>query len=145
LQSNSAFALNESQQNEGRIFTFNHHQHSKKGKMAGIFTIFEKKNPMNPEADANRNTGVKCTGDVTLKLSGREISIRCSVTCTDALAVSGDSTQVLTEHLSEGRIVCFGDFGLFQIGIGSNGAIKEEFFYRLIIKKRRFGLTRAVI
>jgi hypothetical protein len=52
----------------------------KKGKMAGTFTIFEIKNPMNSEADAILYAGVKYAGDVTLKSSDREVSGCCAVT-----------------------------------------------------------------
>jgi hypothetical protein len=56
--------------------------------MAVQITIFERKDTMNPEADVNRYTGVKCTGDVTLKSSNREMFKCRTVTRADALAVS---------------------------------------------------------
>jgi hypothetical protein len=55
--------------------------------MAVQFTIFETRNQMNPESDANRYVYIKSTEDVTLESSEWEISERCSVTRTDILAV----------------------------------------------------------
>jgi predicted histone-like DNA-binding protein len=105
--------------------------------MAVKFTVFERKNPMNPSADAKWYAGTKSDGEVTLKSPGREISGRCTVTHADTLAVLEGLTQVLTENSAEGRIVRFGDFGSFRIGIGSNGAIKEELFHQSMIRTRK--------
>ncbi|MDR1224983.1 MAG: hypothetical protein LBL07_19200 [Tannerella sp.] len=37
-------------------------------------------------------------------------------------------TQVLTEQLSDGKIVRFGDFDSFQVGVGSWGAETKEIY-----------------
>jgi hypothetical protein len=50
----------------------------KKEKIAGKFTIFEKRDPINLEVDANRYAGVKCTENTTFKSSGRKIYKRGS-------------------------------------------------------------------
>jgi hypothetical protein len=59
--------------------------------MTAKFAIFEQKKSMNPEPNTNRYAGVKCSGDVTLKSSEREIFKHCTVTRADALAVSDAS------------------------------------------------------
>jgi nucleoid DNA-binding protein len=46
-------------------------------------------------------------------------------------------TQVLTEQLSEGKIVRFGDFGSFQVGIGSSGGETKEKHNVSLIKSKK--------
>ena len=101
------------------------------------YTVKEKKNPLNAEKAGYRYAIAKSTGDVTFKSLGKEISRRCTVTTADTLAVLEGLTQVLSEHLAEGRIVRIGDFGSFRIGIGGEGAIKEELYRPTMIKKKK--------
>ena len=109
--------------------------------MAVKFTVYEKKNPQDLNAAPKWYAGVKCDGDVTLKSLGKEISKRCTVTHADTLAVLEGLTQVLVENLADGRIVRFGDFGSFRIGIGSEGAVKEEFFHQSMIRTKKVRFT----
>lgn len=44
------------------------------------------------------------------------------------LAVLNDLNKILIKHLSEGKIVRFGDFGSFQVSISSIGAETEAKF-----------------
>jgi predicted histone-like DNA-binding protein len=55
----------------------------------------------------------------------------------DTLAVLEALTQVLTMRLDEGKIVRFGDFGSFQVAVGSTGAESEEKFSTSLIKTRK--------
>ena len=79
----------------------------------------------------------KSTGEVTLKALGKEITQRSTVNHADTLAVLESLTQLLVERLAEGKIVRFGDFGAFQITLGSSGADKEEHFSTSLIKSKK--------
>jgi predicted histone-like DNA-binding protein len=72
-----------------------------------------------------------------LKALGKEITQRSTVNHADTLAVLEALTQVLTDQLAEGKIVRFGDFGSFQIGIGSGGAESKEKFTSSLIKTKK--------
>ncbi|MDR2835032.1 MAG: HU family DNA-binding protein [Bacteroidales bacterium] len=85
------------------------------------YKVVEKSNPGNPTAPKKWYAMAKSTGETTLKALGKEITQRSTVNQADTLAVLEALTQVLTEHLSEGKIVRFGDFGSFQISISGEG------------------------
>jgi hypothetical protein len=59
--------------------------------MAGKFTIFEKRKPINPEADVNRYADIKFKVNVTFKSSGKGNIQALHRNAADALAVSGAS------------------------------------------------------
>lgn len=101
------------------------------------YTVKEKKNPLDAEGTSKWYAIAQSTGEVSFKSLGKEISRRCTVTSADTLAVLEGLTQVLSEHLSEGRIVRFGDFGSFRIGIGGEGAVKEEFYRSSMIQTKK--------
>jgi predicted histone-like DNA-binding protein len=46
-------------------------------------------------------------------------------------------TEVLAEHLADGKIVRFGDFGAFQVSIGSSGAETADKFHPSLIKSKK--------
>lgn len=50
------------------------------------------------------------------------------------MAVLNDLTKVLSRHLSDGKIVRFGDFGSFQISVSSEGAETASKFNANMIK-----------
>ena len=45
------------------------------------------------------------------------------------VAVLNDLTKILKRHLENGEIVRFGDFGSFQVTLGSSGAETEAKFH----------------
>jgi predicted histone-like DNA-binding protein len=91
--------------------------------MAVKFIIVEKSNPGNPEAPKKWYAATKANGELTFCDLSREIAGGAStVSDTDMLAVLKELVKVLCRHLANGEIVRFGDFGSFQISLGSDGA-----------------------
>ena len=50
------------------------------------------------------------------------------------MAVLNDLIKVLSRHLSNGKIVRFGDFGSFGLTLSSEGADTEQAFNSKLIK-----------
>jgi predicted histone-like DNA-binding protein len=105
--------------------------------MAVKIVVAEKGNPLNPEAPKKWYASAKSTGEISIKSLGKDITQRCTVNHADTLAVLEALTQVLTERLDEGKIVRFGDFGSFQVAVGSAGAESEEKFSTSMIKTKK--------
>ena len=105
--------------------------------MSVKYNLSERANPQDPTAPKKWYATAKSTGETTLKSLGKEITQRSTVNHADTLAVLEALTQVLTEHLSDGRIVRFGDFGSFQVSIGSQGAETAEKFNASFIKSKK--------
>jgi predicted histone-like DNA-binding protein len=105
--------------------------------MSVKYAIVEKGNPQKPEEPKKWYASARSTGDVTLKTLGKEITQRSTVNHADTLAVLEALTQVLTTQLGEGKIVRLGDFGSFQIGVGSAGAETKEQYTTSLIKSKK--------
>ncbi|MDY3316487.1 HU family DNA-binding protein [Riemerella anatipestifer] len=91
------------------------------------FTVIQKGNPSKPEEPKKYYASAKASGEVTFRSLSKEIAQgSTTVSDTDVLAVLNDLTKVLSKHLSDGKIVRFGDFGSFQISISSEGAETED-------------------
>ena len=102
--------------------------------MAINYVLVERGNPQKPEEPKKFYAQAKSTGSVTLKELGKEITQRSTVNHADTLAVLEALTQVLADNLSAGKIVRLGDFGTFQISVGSEGADTEKEFTSNLIK-----------
>ncbi|MDR1340504.1 MAG: HU family DNA-binding protein [Prevotellaceae bacterium] len=103
--------------------------------MAVPYVIIPRGNPGNPAAPKKYYAQAKASGEVSLKKLGREISEgSTTVSDTDVIAVLNDLTKVLKRHLDNGEIVRLGDFGAFQLTIGSEGADTAEKFNASLIK-----------
>ena len=106
--------------------------------MAVSYVVVGRGNPLKPENPKKFYAQAKASGEVTLKRLSREIAKgSTTVSDTDVLAVLNDLTKMLTRHLSEGRIVRFGDFGAFQITVSSTGAETESKFNASLIDKAK--------
>ena len=102
--------------------------------MAVKYSVTEKGNPLQPEQPKKWYANAKSAGDVTLRALGKEIAARSTVSPADTQAVLVALTEVLTEHLSDSKIVRLGDFGAFQVSVGSAGAETEAKFNASLIK-----------
>ena len=100
-------------------------------------TITEKGNPLQPQQPKKWHAQAKSTGDATLRALSKEIAARSTVAPADTLAVLTALTEVATEHLANGKIVRLGDFGAFQVSIGSTGAETKEKFHVSMIKSKK--------
>ncbi|MDR1878814.1 MAG: HU family DNA-binding protein [Bacteroidales bacterium] len=112
--------------------------------MSVKYVVTEKGNPLRPEEPKKWYATAKSTGEVSLRALGKEITQRCTVNHADTLAVLEALTQVLTDKLEDGKIVRFGDFGSFQVGIGSTGAEKEDKFTPSLIKTKKVAFRPGV-
>jgi len=105
--------------------------------MSVKYVVSENSNPQDLTAPRKWYAKAKSTGDVSLKELSKEITQRSTVNSADTLAVLDVLTQVLTEHLNRGEIVRFGDFGSFQVTLGSEGAATEDKFNSTLIKNTK--------
>jgi len=85
----------------------------------------QRKNPLNKTAAEKYYVSTQSTGEVTLEQMSEMISEKCTLTETDVLAALTALTKEMTVHLMEGKIVRFGTFGSFQLGISSTGVETE--------------------
>jgi predicted histone-like DNA-binding protein len=107
---------------------------SNKKTMSVKYTVSERGNPLNPEQPRKWYANAKSAGNTTLRTLGREIATRSTISPADTQAVLVALTEVLAEHLAEGKIVRLGDFGAFQMSVSSEGAEAEEKFNASLIK-----------
>jgi predicted histone-like DNA-binding protein len=105
--------------------------------MSVKYTVTEKSNPLKPGEPKKWYANAKSTGDTTLRMLGKEIAARSTVSPADTQAVLVALTEVLAEHLSEGKIVRLGDFGAFQVSISSEGAPSAEKFNASMVKNQK--------
>ncbi|MFY1046383.1 HU family DNA-binding protein [Chryseobacterium sp. GP-SGM7] len=99
------------------------------------YTLSEKGNPADQSAPKKFYATAKSTGEVTFRSLSKEIAgASTTVSDTDVLAVLNDLSKALAKHLSEGRIVRFGDFGSFSMRLSSEGAESAEKFNSSMIK-----------
>ena len=108
------------------------------------YVISEKGNPLKPAEPKKWYASAKSDGDVSLKALGKDITQRSTVNPADTAAVLEALTQVLVERLAEGKIVRFGDFGAFQVTIGSAGAESAEKFNASLIKTKKVTFRPGV-
>jgi predicted histone-like DNA-binding protein len=101
------------------------------------YVLLEKGNPSKPEEVKKWYVTAKSNGEVSLKAISKTIAQRSSVNYVDTTSVLKTLMQVLSEQLDKGKIVRLGDFGSFQIGIGSEGAEVKEKFTTTLIKSRK--------
>ena len=102
--------------------------------MAVKFTVNERINPSNLQEPKKWYALAKSTGETTLRTLGKEIAARSTVSPADTQAVLVALTEVIVEHLADGKIVRLGDFGTFQVHVSSNGAETEAKFHASLIK-----------
>lgn len=94
--------------------------------MPVIFKPVEKGNPADKSAPKKFYAQAVKSGEVNFRSLGKEIAAgSTTVSDTDVMAVLNELAKAMVHHLSEGRIVRFGDFGSFQIGLTSEGADTE--------------------
>lgn len=113
--------------------------------MAVKYVLTKKGNPSDPQAPKKVYAQAKGDGEVTFKKLSKEIAEgSTTVSDSDVLAVLNDLSKSLKRHLSEGRIVRFGDFGTFQMSISSEGAETEEKFHSALIKGGKIAFRPGV-
>ncbi len=113
--------------------------------MAITYVVNQKTNPRDASAPRKFYATAKARGNVTLRKLSKEIAQgSTTVSDTDVLAVLNDLTKILRRHLSEGRIVRFGDFGTFQVSLSSEGADTEKKFHSSLIRKAKINFRPGI-
>ncbi len=113
--------------------------------MAVKYSVSEKGNPLKPAEPKKWYATAKSAGELTFRQLSKEISEgSTTVSDTDVLAVLNDLTKILRRHLENGEIVRFGDFGSFQISIGSSGAESEAKFHASYIKTKKVAFRPGI-
>ncbi|MCL2130840.1 MAG: HU family DNA-binding protein [Lentimicrobiaceae bacterium] len=106
--------------------------------MAVKYVLAERKIPLKPEGEKKWYAQAKSGGELTFRKLGKEIAEgSTTVSDTDVMAVLNDLVKILRRHLDNGEIVRFGDFGSFQVTLGSTGVEKQEEFHASMIKSKR--------
>ena len=83
-------------------------------------------NPQDQAAPKKYYVSTKSAGEIDLEAMSTNISEKCTLTEPDVLAVLSALTTEMTTQLMEGKIVRFGSFGSFQLGISSKGVDSEN-------------------
>jgi len=97
----------------------------------------QRPNPQDATAARKYYVSTQSSGEVSLEEMSESISEKCTLTETDVLAALTALTKEMTTHLMDGKIVRFGTFGSFQLGLSSNGVETEVESSRLQVKKAR--------
>lgn len=84
------------------------------------------------------------TGEIDLYELGKELSERTTVSRVDAEAVLSGFADLISDRLSEGKIVRLGNFGAFRISINSRGEEASQDVTSRSIKKGRVLFRPAV-
>jgi len=106
--------------------------------MAIRYSVSERVNPLKREAQKKWYAKARANGELTFRKLSKEIAAgSTTVSDTDVMAVLNDLTKILCQHLDNGEIVRFGDFGSFQVSIGSQGADTEAKFNAALIKTKK--------
>ena len=108
------------------------------------YNVSEKGNPLKPEQPKKWYANAKSTCDTTLRTLSKEIAARSTVSPADIYAVLVALTEVTTEHLANGKIVRLGDFGAFQVSVGSNGAETAAKFNASMIKTKKIAFRPGI-
>jgi predicted histone-like DNA-binding protein len=102
--------------------------------MAVKYVVCERGNPLKPSEKKKWYANAKSTGETKLRALSKEIAARSTVSSADTQAVLIALTEVLAEHLADGKIVRLNDFGSFQVSVSSRGAETEAKFNASLIK-----------
>jgi len=97
----------------------------------------QRSNPLDKTAPHKFYVSTQSSGEVTLEEMSELISEKCTLTETDVLAALNALTKEMTTHLMDGKIVRFGTFGSFQLGLSSHGVATEAESSRLQVKATR--------
>ena len=109
------------------------------------YSLVQRGNPSDTSLPKKFYASAKSSGEVTFRSLSKEIAGgSTTVSDTDVLAVLNDLTKVLSKHLSQGKIVRFGDFGSFSLSLSSEGSEQEDRFNVSMIKSAKIGFRPGI-
>lgn len=94
-------------------------------------------NPQDRTATRKYYVSTSSNGEVDLEEMSVNISEKCTLTEPDVLAVLSALSTEMSKQLMDGKIVRFGSFGSFQLGINSTGVDNEDDASRNQVKSVR--------
>lgn len=90
------------------------------------FYIVERPNPQNPDAPRRYYPSIRASGRTTLRDLSKRISMMCTVSSPDTLAVIEALLTVIPKELADGNIVELGEFGTLWLRNSAEGVEKPE-------------------
>lgn len=102
--------------------------------MAIKLSVVQRPNPLDKEAPRKYYVSTQSAGEVDIEMMSEIISEKCTLTEADVLAVLTALTKEMSTNLMEGKIVRFGSFGSFQLGVSSNGVDSMDAVTRSLVK-----------
>lgn len=99
--------------------------------------MVQRPNPRDVNAARKFYVSTKSAGEITLEEMSEEISDRCTLTETDVLAALNALQREMVRNLLNGKIVRFGTFGSFQLGLSSDGVDNIEDGSQNLVKGAR--------
>ncbi len=113
--------------------------------MAVKYSVAERGNPLDSQAPKKWYATARSAGELTFRKLSKEIAeASTTVSDTDVMAVLNDLIKILRRHLENGEIVRFGDFGSFQVSIGSEGAETESKCNASLIKTKKVAFRPGI-
>lgn len=105
--------------------------------MSVNYSVVSRKNPTNPDAPEKYYAQAQGAGTLDFETICQTIADRGTCIKGDVMAAIDGLIYAMKQGLSEGRIIRLGEFGSFQIAVGSNPAAAEKEFHTGLIKKSR--------
>lgn len=105
--------------------------------MSVKYSVVPRKNPMNPESPKKFYAQAQSAGILDFESICQTIADRGTCIKGDVMAAIDGLIYSMKQGLSDGRIIRLGEFGSFQIAVGSRASASEKEFHSGLIKKTR--------
>ena len=102
------------------------------------YSVVSHKNPQDINSPERFYAQAQARGEIDLNTICERIQHSCTISKPDIYGVLTALESVMTHSLANGEIVRLGDFGTFQVSIGSNGAPAREDFDDSYIRRTRY-------
>jgi len=102
--------------------------------MSVKYSVVMRKNPAKASAPGKFYAHAQAYGEMDFDSLCEEVNGRCTITRADVAGVVEAIPESMKKGLANGQIVRLGNFGSFQIGVRSNGAVKEDEFISSMIR-----------
>lgn len=108
------------------------------------FSVVEKMNPTNPDAQPKFYACVQSAGEQSLEDMSKVIEKNCTLTSTDVMAVLHAMDEVMRDQLCNGQIARIGDLGYVRLALRSRGTETAEQFNSSCIKEAHVIFTPGI-
>lgn len=107
--------------------------------MSVKYSVVARRNPRNITDPQKFYAQAQGSGEMGFDSMCEDVSSRCTATKADISASISGALVSIQQSLRKGEVVRFGDFGSFQIGLRSNGAVTQKEFNVGLIKGARIA------